>query len=262
MFLQRQDIAQYSPETIEAIKKATAGKEQILWDTEQAIVTAITADTQLTLLQKASEITRSMNRFISSVQGINGATMPYPVYGDMGYLAAQQHPFNMQPGMQAFTPNDCHVQNTMLQLGHTSYLTHTDDAGRDVNNSLAINGIDNKIDNIVLAVDGFALPLFSVGGVLNGEPNEGIGIAVIVPTTLESVHVQPIFDLIMETLELTDQVDKYSYTTRAVDAFQESAIYIDLANNDDPVEIENFNDIVKGYFNKHIQYDKLFPAAA
>ena len=68
MFLQRQDIAQYSPETIEAIKKATAGKEQILWETEQAIVTAITADTQLTLLQKASEIARSMSRFISSVQ--------------------------------------------------------------------------------------------------------------------------------------------------------------------------------------------------
>ena len=262
MFLQRQDIAQYSPETIEAIKKATAGKEQILWETEQAIVTAITADTQLTLLQKASEIARSMNRFISSVQGINGATMPYPVYGDMGYLAAQQHPFNMQPGMQAFTPNDCHVQNTMLQLGHASYLTHTDDAGRDVNNSLAINGIDNKIDNIVLAVDGFALPLFSVGGVLNGEPNEGIAIVVIVPTTLEHVHAQSIFDLIMETLELTDQSDKYSFTKREILTENESAIYIDLVNNDDPVEIENFNDIVKGYFNKHIQYDKLFPTAA
>lgn len=262
MFLQRPVAPQYTPETIAAIHTATAGKEQIFWDTEQAIIAAINSDTGLTLIQKASEIARSMNRFISNVQQLNNAINPYPVYGDMGYLAAQQHPFNMQPGMQAFTPNDCHVQNTMLQLGHASYLTHTDDAGRDVNNSLAINGIDNKIDNIVLAVDGFALPLFSVGGVLNGEPNEGIGIAVIVPTTLESVHVQPIFDLIMETLELTDQVDKYSYTTRAVDAFQESAIYIDLANNDDPVEIENFNDIVKGYFNKHIQYDKLFPAAA
>ena len=235
MYLQRPVAPQYTPETIAAIKQAIAGKEQILWDTEQAIIAAINIDTSLTLLQKASEVSRSMNRFISSAQGMSTATNPFPVFGDMAYA----HSF-------------------------TTPVTETE-PGKEY--SLIFPGdVFNKYKGIDVFSGGEHLFEFKLVIVADSHAElDGVGIAIIsTGNNWTGEFKDELFNAVMGALDQTGETDKYSYTVRktpmpGMDPDTTSdVLYIDLANNDDPLEVESFSDLLKGNIAEAVPYELLF----
>lgn len=268
MYLQRPTASQYTPETIAAIQAAIAGKEQILWDTEQAIIAAITNDTGLSLLQKATEITRSMNRFISSAQGMYAATNPYPVFGDMSYAQMQQFPYVMENGMYASNTmgNMMPSSNPMRAHDYSFNIPATEtEAGKEY--TVIFSGdVFNKYKGIYVFSGGEHLFEFKLVIVADSHAElDGVGIAIIsTGNNWTGEFKDELFNAVMGALDQTGETDKYSYTVRktpmpGMDPDTTSdVLYIDLANNDDPLEVESFSDLLKGNIAEAVPYELLF----
>lgn len=271
MFLQRPVAPQYTPETIAAIHTATAGKEQIFWDTEQAIIAAINSDTGLTLIQKASEIARSMNRFISNVQQLNNAITPYPVYGDMPYPEMQQYPYSMNGGTMygANTMGGMMHGVNPIRTHNYSFTTPATETEVSKEYTLIFPGdVFNKYKGIDIFSGGERLFGLTLATVVDGWYDEmngiGIGIVASEPNTWLNEFASEIFNAIMGALGQSGETDKYSYTVRktltpGMDPNATSdVLYIDLANNDDPLEVESFSDLLKGNIAEAVPYELLF----
>ena len=270
MFLQRPAAPQYTPETIAAIQAAVAGKEQILWDTEQAIIAAINADTGLTLLQKASEIARSMNRFISSAQGMNTAANPFPIFGDMAYAQMQQFPYGMENVAMCGSNGMGGMMHGVNPIRTHNYSFTTPATETEVSKEYTLifpGDVFNKYKGIDVFSGGERLLGLTLATVVDSRDEmNGIGIGIIAsePNTWLNEFASEIFNAIMGALDQAGETDKYSYTIRktltsGMDPNATSdVLYIDLANNDDPLEVENFSDLLKGNIAEAVPYELLF----
>lgn len=249
----------FSKETLKAIQDAVKGKVESLWETDLAITNAILVDTSLTPLQKATEVARAMHRFTSTANGYIAANSPLCAIGDMGFNRPFMNPmYGTEPGGRYPVP----TQHPGLESLYTNTYVVTADDKTEYTISLSVNALDNKINNIAIISNGLVIPPFPVFGILNDpENNDGVAIGIMIPPTMNNdQETLEVFTSIMTALELTEETDKFGYSVRTVG--EDSMLYIDLQDTTDATEVENFNDIVKGYFNRHSYYDKLFSAAA
>ena len=255
----------YSAETIAAINKAIEGKAEILWETEKAIVDAILTDTVASNLQKASEISRSMNRFIGNVQGLNSAALPFPVYGEN--MAA--------PGGSVWGGYGNFVPPTAPRAHNYSFMLPnvdgTTDEGDAVNFVMPCDQFD-KYQYIDVFINGTCVTTLGLSGIVdNLEDRNYIGISVMMP----SGHLgdlpefkDAVFSSLMGALDQMGETDKYGYTIRDTPApgldpeAVNKVFYLDLLNSDDPVEAESFSDLISGNISAMIAYDVMFPSAA
>lgn len=249
----------FSKETLTAIQNAVKGKVETLWETDLAIAMAILADETLTPLEKAPEVTRAMHRFMGAANSYVAATNPIYGLNDSGFGRPMMNPmYGVGPGMNYPVP----THSPILESLYTNTYVVTADDNSEYTISLSVNGCNNKIDNVTIISNNLIIPPFPTFGILNDtENNDGVAIGVMIPPTMNNAQeTQELFTAIVSALKLTDDTDKLGYSVRTVG--EDSMLYIDLQDTTDATEVENFNDIVKVFFNHHSYYDKLFSAAA
>ncbi len=267
----------FSQETIDAINKAVEGKLEGLWEAEQAITQAILADAGLNSSTKAVEVQRSMARYLAAASGYSNATQTSPMYSPWG-----MHPYGANyPGQFGRENMPGSFGNPLVGNPVDTNVAHqhgfelkADKEGLSATKVTLVYHL-NKVgvfgsnsDCISVYLNGEPAPSMSVHGVFdNDEDRNAVAIAVIAEPN--SYFVDEEFKIgtflgLMGALGLDSNL--FGFTIRKmpyadINTHETDVLYIDLANGDDPMEVENFSDVIKGNFATFVEYKNLFPAA-
>ncbi len=267
----------FSKETVEAIQAAFNGKVEGLWEAEQAVIQAVLKDINLDPLAKATEIQRAMTRFLTTSSSYNVATQPTASYGGFGGM----NPYGVNyPGQFGRDNVSGSFGNPLVgnpidtKIAHQhSFDLKADEGHRAARVTLVYHlnkaGVfGSNSDCISVYLNDESVPSMSVHGVLDNDEDRN-AVAIVVIAEPNSYFVDEEFKIgtflgLMGALGLDSNL--FGFTIRKmphadINTHETDVLYIDLANSDDPMEVENFSDVIKGNFATFVEYKNLFPAS-
>ena len=255
LFQQANTFPTFTEETINAINEATQGKLNALWEAENLITAAILADKSLDPMIKAQEVQRSMARYIATAGQYSSVTTVMSGMMSMGGMQGYAPYGGYQPPMYQAT----NQMMPMLPIRCEHEFMHD-----SVVYVLRFQIAYNKLENIYLSKDNENLATqLEVIGVLNNEEDRD-AVAIAIRGDWGALDIKDVakelYIALSNVLGMSKEDHLYSYTVRM--SGESDVLYIDMVDDCDPMDIESFSDNIKGYIQRFVTYEQLFPESA
>ena len=261
LFQQANTFPSFTEETIEAINEATKGKLDALWEAENLITAAILADKSLEPVIKAQEVQRSMARYIATIGQYSSVTT---VMSSMGMMQGMVPANGMQGYAPYGTPQPSPFQSFGMVPPPGIMNHHHEFTYEGVAYLLTFRIVNNKVEYIYLSKNNeVGITQLDVVGVLNNE-EDGDGVAIAIRGDWGAFDIKDIakelYSVLSNILGMSSEDHLYSYTVRMSD--ETDVLYIDMVDDCDYTDIQNFSDIIKGRLQRFVTYEQLFPESA